>query len=182
MKTVKDIVISRSEPPVNNVGWLKPLSNGTFMLFFFGDKGWTPISIESSGELKFNNNMGKIKKILENELVGGTESTDIYPVTSIKAVYDENNERLDNNLNRVKKEIIYDVSARNNNAVFESLSDLLSSPDLNTLIPTSVRHGGMSIRFIQGSVLNPDNKYVQWRYIGTSITSNNFTNVENWQL
>ena len=51
--TVKDIIISTSEPPVNNVGWLKPLSNGTFMLFFFGDKGWTPISIESSGELKF---------------------------------------------------------------------------------------------------------------------------------
>ena len=53
MKTVKDIVISRSEHPVNNVGWLKPLSNGTFMLFFFNEKGWTPISIESSGELKF---------------------------------------------------------------------------------------------------------------------------------
>ena len=53
MKTVKNIVISRSEPPVNNVGWLKPLSNGTFMLYFFGGKGWTPISIESSGELKF---------------------------------------------------------------------------------------------------------------------------------
>ena len=53
MKTVKDIVISIFEPSVNNVGRLKPLSNGTFMLFFFGDKGWTPISIESSGELKF---------------------------------------------------------------------------------------------------------------------------------
>ena len=53
MKTVKDIVISRSEPPVNNVGWLKPLSNGTFMLYFFCSIGWTPISIESSGELKF---------------------------------------------------------------------------------------------------------------------------------
>ena len=36
--------------------------------------------------------MGKIKKILENELVGGTQSTDVYPVTSTKAVYDENNE------------------------------------------------------------------------------------------
>ena len=47
MKIVKDIVISTSEPPVNNVGWLKPLSNGTFMLFFFSDKGWIPISIES---------------------------------------------------------------------------------------------------------------------------------------
>ena len=53
MKTVKDIVISVLEPSVNNVGWLKPLSNGAFMLFFFNEKGWTPISIESSGELKF---------------------------------------------------------------------------------------------------------------------------------
>ena len=53
MKTIKDIVISVSEPSVNNVGWLKPLSNGAFMLFFFNEKGWTPISIESSGELKF---------------------------------------------------------------------------------------------------------------------------------
>lgn len=50
MKTVKDIVISTSEPPVNNVGWLKPLSNGTFMLYFFSNNGWTPISAESSGE------------------------------------------------------------------------------------------------------------------------------------
>ena len=38
--------------------------------------------------------MGKIKKILENELVGGTQQTDIYPVTSTKAVYDEQNRRL----------------------------------------------------------------------------------------
>ena len=53
MKTVKDIVISASAPSVNNVGWLRPLSNGAFMLFFFNEKGWTPISIESSGELKF---------------------------------------------------------------------------------------------------------------------------------
>ena len=53
MTTVNNIVISVSEPPVNNVGWLRPLSNGTFMLFFFNEKGWTPISIESSGELKF---------------------------------------------------------------------------------------------------------------------------------
>ena len=44
--------------------------------------------------------MGKIKKILENELVGGTQNTDVYPVTSVKAVYDENNERLDHILNR----------------------------------------------------------------------------------
>lgn len=49
--------------------------------------------------------MGKIKKILENELVGGTQRIDIYPVTSTKAVYDEDNERLDNVLNNLKNGI-----------------------------------------------------------------------------
>lgn len=48
--------------------------------------------------------MGKIKKILENELVGGTQSTDVYPVTSIKAIYDENNVRLDDILKPATKE------------------------------------------------------------------------------
>ena len=51
MKAVRDIVISEVEPPVNNVGWLKPLSNGNFMLFFFTKKGWT--SVSGKEELKF---------------------------------------------------------------------------------------------------------------------------------
>lgn len=46
--------------------------------------------------------MGKIKKLLENELVGGTQSTDIYPVTSTKAVYGEDNVRLDIFLNELR--------------------------------------------------------------------------------
>ena len=49
--------------------------------------------------------MGKIKKILENELVGGTQNTDVYPVTSTKAVYDENNENLDNILNSITEKL-----------------------------------------------------------------------------
>lgn len=48
--------------------------------------------------------MGKIRKILETELVGGTQSTDVYPVTSTKAVYDENNVRLDTILKPATKE------------------------------------------------------------------------------
>ena len=68
---------------------------------------------------------------------------------------------------------IYDVSAHNERAVFESLQVLLSSPDLSTLIPTSVRHGGMSIRFVQSS----DNKYVQYRLMSDSFN----TTVSNWQ-
>ena len=129
--------------------------------------------------------MGKIKKILENELVGGTQTTDIYPVTSTKAVYDENNERLDKileasqeKLTELESEAIYDVSAHNNNAVFESLQSLLSNSDLNSLIPTSIRCGGMSIRFI-----NSYNKYVQYRYTGIETTGNPnpFLDSANWR-
>lgn len=58
----------------------------------------------------------------------------------------------------------------------------MNNANLNTLIPTSVRYGGMSIRFIQGYVPNSDNKYVQFRYIGTDVTTSaTFTNVANWQ-
>lgn len=35
--------------------------------------------------------MGYIKKLKNNELIGGTDKTTIYPVTSTKAVYDEDN-------------------------------------------------------------------------------------------
>ena len=52
MKAIRDIIISEVEPPVNNVGWLKPLANGNFMLFFFTRKGWMSVSGESLEELK----------------------------------------------------------------------------------------------------------------------------------
>lgn len=50
--------------------------------------------------------MGKIKKILENESVGGsTQTNDVYPVTSTKAVYDKNNKRLDTVLEELDNKI-----------------------------------------------------------------------------
>ena len=50
MRNIKDIVISTSEPPVNNVAWLQPQSNNTYKLFIYGNKGWTPLS-SSGGEV-----------------------------------------------------------------------------------------------------------------------------------
>lgn len=81
-------------------------------------------------------------------------------------------------LKELKLEAIYDISAHNNGAVFESLSALLSDSNLSTLIPTSVRHGGMSIRFIQGSELSSDNKYVQYRLMSNEWS----TNIEDWAI
>ena len=43
---------------------------------------------------------------------------------------------------------IYDVSYHNNGATFASLSELFSYENLSTLIPTAVRCGGMTVRFV----------------------------------
>lgn len=80
--------------------------------------------------------------------------------------------------NVVAESGVYDVSANNDNTKFESLSALLSSANLNTLIPTDIRKGGMSIKF----VLSSDNSYVQFRYMNPdAATAATFTNVANWQ-
>lgn len=85
-------------------------------------------------------------------------------------------------LNEIEQEQIqggvYDVSSHNNGAVFESLSALLGSANLSTLIPASVRRGGMSIRFIQDSVPNSDNKYVQYRLVADEWS----INTEDWTI
>lgn len=78
-----------------------------------------------------------------------------------------------NKLSDLDSKVIYDVSSYNDGAVFESLSSLLGSGNLSTLIPMSVRKGGMSIRFIQSS----DNKYVQYRLMSNTFS----TTVTDWQ-
>ena len=90
--------------------------------------------------------------------------------------------QVETDLNALEQEQIqggvYDVSSHNDGAVFESLSALLGSANLSTLIPTSVRRGGMSIRFVQSS----DNKYAQYRYMESdAATVATFTNPNNWQ-
>ena len=69
---------------------------------------------------------------------------------------------------------IYDVTANNNSVTFSSLSELLSAENLSTLIPSAVRCGGMSIRFVRSS----DNRYVQYRLISNEFT----TDTTQWSI
>ena len=109
-------------------------------------------------------NQGKVlKELLDNKVIeAGSVPIDTEPIEG-NITHLVNSDGLAKEFNKYNTEIIlggvYDVSAHNNSAIFESLSTLLSSPNLSTLIPTSVRRGGMTIRFIQSS----DNKYVQYR-------------------
>ena len=72
---------------------------------------------------------------------------------------------------------VFDISAYNNNTAYADLASALGTNGAN--IPQSVRKGGMMIRFVQSS----DNKYHQFRYMGTAVTGspNPFLNVANWQ-
>ena len=42
--------------------------------------------------------MAYIKTLKDNELVGGTDETDVYPITHTKAIFDSNNKELDQRL------------------------------------------------------------------------------------
>lgn len=53
MKVVRNLLISSIEPTDTNIGWIKPLPNGSFELLFFGSSGWVPVSGEISGKIKF---------------------------------------------------------------------------------------------------------------------------------
>ena len=94
-------------------------------------------------------------------------------------------EGLNDDVSQLGQQVIYDVTLNNptagpnNDGKFESLSALLSDVNLSTLIPSAVRYGGMSIRFVQSS----DNNYVQYLYLGMSVTGdpNPFINTANWE-
>ena len=127
-------------------------------------------------------NQGKIlKELLDAKVIeAGDVPIDAKPIEG-NITHLVNSDGLAKEFNKQNTKIIlgdvYDVSSNNNGATFESISALLNSSDLSTLIPTSVRHGGMSIRFIHSS----DNKYVQYSYMETTTTAATFTNIDNWQ-
>lgn len=110
--------------------------------------------------------MGKIKKILENELVGGTQTTDVYPVTSVKAVYDENNERLDNIINRRG---VVNISTNYNS---DHIAEVLTLDQAIAKVPSKDRVLGFQGKFLTSS---------GWEYyIFTGETISNWSDKSKW--
>ena len=73
---------------------------------------------------------------------------------------------------------VFDISAyKASGGTLATFADLAAALDSGNNIPITIRRGGMSIKFVQSS----DNKYVQYRYMGTSTADADFANVNNWQ-
>jgi len=122
-----------------------------------------------------------IKTVNGQSLVGSGDIEILEPGTIETLVIDGTPTAGSSNLitsGGVASEIVWDVTARNSNATFVSLSALLSDANLATLIPTTIRRGGMQIRFVHSN----DNNYIQFRYMKSDASTNaTFTNVANWQ-
>ena len=114
-------------------------------------------------------NVNKQQVTLDADIIENMSANDVSYNSSLQ--YDENT--VGDKLSKLGSEVIYDVTTNNDGATFSSLSALLSSKNLSTLIPTSVRYGGMAIRFVQSS----DNKYIQARCMAQNFT----TDVSKWQ-
>lgn len=64
--------------------------------------------------------MGRIIKLLDSNLVGGSQSTEVYPVSSSKAIYDEDNQTVDTYLQHLKKTYTYAGVAHEDTVPIES--------------------------------------------------------------
>ena len=72
---------------------------------------------------------------------------------------------------------VFDITVYNSNTKYADLAAALGTNGAN--VPSSIRRGGMSVKFVNSS----DNKYVSFRYRGTSITGtpNPFLDTANWE-
>ena len=108
--------------------------------------------------------MGKIKKILENELVGGTQSTDVYPVTSTKAVYDENNVRLDT--------VLQQIGTGSGCTILAWNTDI---PTTRKTVAESNRKTNLIISYTTDT-----GKSITEKYIGTLFSDTEWSKDDNW--
>ena len=88
--------------------------------------------------------MGKIKKILENELLGGTTSNDVYPITSTQAIYTSENKKISDSY---VKNASCESSREDVSLILKSESDVIVN---TTTIPAATTE--------QAGVMNAEDK------------------------
>lgn len=116
--------------------------------------------------------MGVIRKIRENELVGGTQDEEVYPITSTQSVYNSQNKALDQLL---ALNLPINISANysaNHSANAYSLQEAINA------VPLYDRRIGFLGTFLSKD-LTP-NKWITIQYNGVSVDSSSWVNTDNW--
>lgn len=116
--------------------------------------------------------MGVIRKIKDNELVGGTQDEEVYPITSTQSVYNSQNKTLDQLL---ALNLPINISANysaNYSANAYSLQEAINA------VPLYDRRIGFLGTFLSKD-LTP-NKWVTIQYNGVSVDNSSWVNPDNW--
>lgn len=116
--------------------------------------------------------MGVIRKIKDNELVGGTQDEEVYPITSTQSVYNSQNKTLDQLL---ALNLPINISANysaNYSANAYSLKEAINA------VPLYDRRIGFLGTFLSKD-LTP-NKWVTIQYNGVSVDNSAWVNPDNW--
>lgn len=110
--------------------------------------------------------MGKIKKITDKNLLGESYEGDIYPITAIKAVYDEKSEGLNHILDR---NTVVNISTNYNS---EHIAEVLTKESCIAKVPEENRVLGF-----QGKYLS-SNGWYSISFIGDKISD--WDDIEKW--
>lgn len=116
--------------------------------------------------------MGVIRKIKDNELVGGTQDEEVYPVTSTQSVYNSQNKTLDQLL---ALNLPINISA--NYSANYSVNAYSLQGAINA-VPLYDRRIGFLGTFLSKD-LTP-NKWITIQYNGVSVDSSSWVNTDNW--
>lgn len=121
--------------------------------------------------------MGKIKKLIESELIGGIGNNEIYPVTSILAVYDEKNNNLKTVLLNNKKEEIREIYSNVGDNIFNK-NTVTKGVFFQTTYPNTASNANY---FVTNPIpVEPDTTYIANGPISSQGGAKSFFLDENW--
>ena len=82
--------------------------------------------------------MARIKKILENNLVGCNSNTEVYPVTSTRAIYNQEGIQLDEILNNLNDTLVSYGRNIHELSSYPVFGGVLLSPSMSNSIPENI--------------------------------------------
>lgn len=112
--------------------------------------------------------MGVVRKIKNNELVGGTTTEDVYPITSNKAVFDSDNISLET--------LLYNNMPINISSSYTNSPSPITLSAAIALVPNEKRKYG----FIGMYLSSESNSWEIIKYEGTTVDQENWSNTDNW--
>lgn len=103
--------------------------------------------------------MAKVKILKDNELIGGTDNTSVYPITHTKAVFDSNNKELDQRLkeNDTDREVLHRQSEKLVLSLTSNMSGAIEITDIQKVATFTAKAVTETFGDEPTVTINPDN-------------------------